>query len=204
MSKPEKILPLVALALITILNMLAAIVTLQMTKNFDNEDGGSLHFHQQTARGILELPIRPRPAAMKIEATEHYGLEADEDWVSLMPSRRGFGFVRLGERRLPLEPSIYHQLHCLSSLRQLVVHGVSNDTETYWHIQHCLNSLRQAILCNADTTLEPSFMYQLSDHTSKPASSGMGVIHTCKDWTQIRSFVEDNQALYSDIPLILS
>ncbi|KAJ7853712.1 hypothetical protein B0H14DRAFT_3136807 [Mycena olivaceomarginata] len=55
-----------------------------------------------------------RPAGLKVEATDHDGLEAEEEWSSLMPMGNGFGFVRLGSQGLPFEQSIYHQLHCLS------------------------------------------------------------------------------------------
>jgi hypothetical protein len=76
-------------------------------------------------------------------------------------------------------------------------------TETSGRIQHCLNYLRQAILCNSDTTLEPSFPYILPDNTSTSAASGIGVVHKCVDWTQVRSFVEANQIKYSGVPLVL-
>ncbi|KAJ7257037.1 hypothetical protein C8J57DRAFT_1721309 [Mycena rebaudengoi] len=191
------ILPIATLVLITLLHMFAASSSFRTMKRMS---GG----HEKDIPD--RLPLLPQPVALVVEATNRYGLEAEEEWSSLMPHGKGFGFVRLGAQGRPLEPAIYHQLHCLSSLRKSFAYGSRNMTSerAAWHIHHCLNYLRQAILCNADTTLEPSYMYVLKDNTTTPAASGLGVTHTCVDWTQIRVYVDENQDLYRNIPLKLS
>ncbi|KAJ7245286.1 hypothetical protein C8J57DRAFT_1082411, partial [Mycena rebaudengoi] len=146
------------------------------------------------------LPLILRPAALIVEATSYYDLQAEDEWASLMPTGHGFGFVRLGAKSRPYEPAIYHQLHCLSGLRRLFTYDSFNNPQDHAlrHVHHCLNYLRQSVLCNADTTLEPAYIYRLPDNTSTFAASGMGSIHTCVDWTQVRSFVEDNQNTWKD------
>ncbi|KAJ7037257.1 hypothetical protein C8F04DRAFT_421478 [Mycena alexandri] len=191
------IFPMAALGLVTALNVLAASTSLRMHLTLNRSSQGNT-----TPQDIMQLPIHVHPAALTVETTDHYGLDAEAEWSSLMPSGHGFGFVRFDPHSRPWEPSVYHQLHCLSTLRQFFVHGAANMSQ--WHMDHCLNHLRQAILCNADTTLEPSYIYRLSDNTSTSAASGIGVVHTCADWTQVRSFVEENQIQYTGVPLILS
>ncbi|KAJ7444434.1 hypothetical protein FB451DRAFT_1434282 [Mycena latifolia] len=185
------IFPIVALALITVLNILAASTSFRAL----------LSRNGQGADPFQRLVLRP--ATLTVEATEYYGLEAEDEWSSLMPMSHGFGFIRLGPQGLPFEPSVYHQLHCLNALRKVFTYGASNMSheQVSWHTHHCLNYLRQAILCNADTTLEPSYTYETADNVSTPAASGIGVAHTCVDWTQLRSLVEDNQAAYRGVPI---
>ncbi|KAJ7756043.1 hypothetical protein DFH07DRAFT_1027692, partial [Mycena maculata] len=190
------IVPIVALAFITGLNILAVGTSFRTHLN--------LHRHQENASSPARLPLLVRPAALIVEATERYGLEADAEWASLMPRNHGFGFVRLGPQGRPFEPSIYHQLHCLSELRRTFVYYSGNMTaRRLWHTEHCLNYLRQAILCNSDMTLEPSYTYIFEDNSTTSASSGMGVVHSCVDWTQVRNFVEENQIQYIGVPLKL-
>lgn len=69
------------------------------------------------------------------------------------------------------------------------------------HVKHCLNFILRAVLCNADTTLEPSFKYKRHDGRIVPAASGKNVVHRCRDWTMVRSFAENNYRTYKDIPV---
>jgi hypothetical protein len=48
------------------------------------------------------------------------------------------------------------------------------------HAHHCYNYIRQGLQCGLDITLEPSHD-QLS-----------GTMHVCRDWIQIREFMEQN------------
>ncbi|KAJ7048674.1 hypothetical protein C8F01DRAFT_1379621 [Mycena amicta] len=152
------------------------------------------------------VPTKLQSAALKVQATERYGLDAEGDWESLMPS--GHGFIRLGEGGQPFEPAIYHQLHCLSVLRRRFISsddGTTSQNKTAWHVHHCMNYLRQAILCNADTTLEPSYLFHLDGRNGTvPAASGMDVVHECQDWTQLRQFVEENQKRFRGVPFAVN
>ncbi|KAI0027647.1 hypothetical protein K488DRAFT_60786, partial [Vararia minispora EC-137] len=88
----------------------------------------------------------------------------------------------------------YHQLHCLdvfrisyaaAKARALVWPG--NGTDFDHHLEHCLVYMREMVLCSADSTLIPTM----------PGSNGelatsIGVTHRCRDWTQLRKWVEEN------------
>ena len=131
-----------------------------------------------------------------VEATPFYDIHNDDDWNTIFPNGYSTGFVRLGKGAKFYEPSIYHQMHCLNILRQSIVHhdwsNATNQERVLWHVHHCLNMIRQAILCNADSTLEPSFFYRLNKGKNESAASGLDVLHTCRDWTQIRAYAESN------------
>jgi len=64
--------------------------------------------------------------------------------------------------------------------------------QAFSHADHCFNYLRQAILCAADTTIEASQQTKRPDGKSDAGASGMGMTHTCKDWTQLREYLEEN------------
>lgn len=126
---------------------------------------------------------------------------ADEDWESLMPDGYHYGFIRLNSSSKPLEPSIYHQLHCLNTLRKIYMEpGWASDDQKSWNVRKCLNFIRQAILCNGDITLEPSFEYTLDDGRHVPGAHGMDVAHKCRDWTRVRTFTEDNHRTFESVP----
>ncbi|KAJ7605957.1 hypothetical protein DFH06DRAFT_1252137 [Mycena polygramma] len=192
-SPAEPILSLVALACITALNLYAA----------GSSSLAARELHKDKRNATHTIPRVLRPAALTVETTEHYGLEAEGDWSSLMPTGHGFGFVRLGSGAVPFELSVYHQLHCLSGLRRQFTYGSGkwSQERVEWHTHHCLNYLRQAVLCNADTTVEPAYTFHLTENVTTPAASGMGVVHTCVDWTQLRSYVEENLEQTRGIPL---
>ncbi|KAJ3980398.1 hypothetical protein F5890DRAFT_1468237 [Lentinula detonsa] len=145
-----------------------------------------------------ELPIRLRPAALKIVPTEHYHILNDTQWHTTFSPQPGytFGFVRLGTEVTPFEPAIFHQMHCLNVLRQSLVSDDWSDVSEHgprlWHVNHCLNMIRQAILCNSDTTLEPSYIYGTHKGRNQSAASGMDVWHICRDWNQVDEFVKEN------------
>lgn len=80
--------------------------------------------------------------------------------------------------------SMFHQIHCLSMIRHALINGADG------HSGHCLNFLRQAILCNSDTTLDPLLVKPDGTMTS---TNGVGVTHVCRDWSQIYSYVKENQ-----------
>ena len=86
-------------------------------------------------------------------------------------------------------------IHFASSLSvnrsALGVGFVLNGTHAAGHVEHCLNYLRQVILCHADTTVEPAHCME-SDVGVEPASNGIGVVHTCKDWKAVNNFVQAN------------
>jgi hypothetical protein len=86
--------------------------------------------------------------------------------------------------------------------------------QAFSHADHCFNYLRQTILCvplpleltcvfgdpfkltldrcAADTTIEASHFLLRPDGVNDTGASGIGMTHTCRDWTQLREFLQDN------------
>ena len=154
-----------------------------------------------------ELPL-PKPlqeVALSVEdPTLHYRINNTADWVSIFPKKHGF--VRLGPEGRYFAVSMYHQLHCLNGLRRTLLasapgrHQVMGekveDLHTMWlheHTEHCLNFIRQALLCKADTTLEAAEYVRNPHGQLDWGANGLGVVHRCHDWTQVRDAVERNE-----------
>lgn len=149
------------------------------------------------------LPIRIRPAALIIQDTERYPLNSSKDWETLTPMTGGGGFIRMpmGDgRHSYFAVSMYHQIHCLTAMRRYfddILSGKNITELNIVHSTHCLSYLGQNFLCAADTSLEPT-------HPERRSSSSKltyvaveeGVVHRCRDWTQVRSWVESNHALW--------
>lgn len=135
------------------------------------------------------------PVALTIENTPHYSLnssESDAEYKSIYPG--DLGFFRLGPERRFFGISMYHQLHCLDSLRSAIVYGPDwhghhdrqlNKRAQVPHVHHCLNYLRQTILCSADLTLEPEISPQ-------EVGEGLGMTHVCRDWSKVHNLAQKN------------
>jgi len=129
----------------------------------------------------------------------------NDDWSTIIPNH---GFVWLDSPseeadesgRAFYAVSMYHQLHCLNGFRRLTV-AAKNGTMTQHnvdHAVHCLSYLRQLLLCQADTALEPAHLENTVSGGKTQAVYGEGTTHQCRDWTQVRSFVENNYKLWKD------
>jgi len=127
----------------------------------------------------------------------------EDDWSSIIPNH---GFVLLDSPseeadetgRAFYAVSMYHQLHCLNGFRRLTV-AAKNGTMTQHnvdHAVHCLSYLRQLLLCHADTALEPARSATTVSGGTTQAVYGEGTTHQCRDWTQVRAFVEKNYQLW--------
>lgn len=153
-----------------------------------------------------QLDLGP-PVALTLEDSFHYGLEgpdADAEWESVYPGGSA-GFVRLGPNHRFFGLSVYHQMHCLDSLRFAIL-GREHPARRSWervnsgvrerevpHAQHCLNYLRQTILCAADLTLEPETF-----PGSQDVAEGLFATHVCRDWSKVHAFVEQNFEEYEE------
>lgn len=54
--------------------------------------------------------------------------------------------------------AVFHQLHCLSQARSIIMHLFQNPDytlreSTYHHTMHCVDIVRQALMCASDSTL---------------------------------------------------
>ncbi|GBE89270.1 hypothetical protein BKA93DRAFT_829975 [Sparassis latifolia] len=159
------------------------------------------YLHSQSSLGqtrVAEFSIPIRYAALSTVKSPRLGLYAsDAEWRSLLPSGEGFLYLPSdGEHYLV---SHYHQLHCLRSLRMYFLKH-DNLSEADWgHVDHCLIYLHQMLLCNVDLTLEPANHKQLTpDGRLTNAVTGIDVTHRCKDWAQVRGFMESNYEQWGD------
>lgn len=146
----------------------------------------------------VQLPGMFQPAAMQFrDWDEAYPLTDDHKWASIVPPKRGF--VRLGQSGTPFSIALYHQLHCVNGIRFAYVaarDGLFKRPEdrkaAFDHVNHCFDVLRQSILCKADTTKIPV------------NSQNQTITRSCRDWTQVRDFVDENHEFWRGIPFSLT
>ncbi|KAJ4489043.1 hypothetical protein C8R41DRAFT_835583 [Lentinula lateritia] len=144
----------------------------------------------------VQVPGSYSPATLTVQNDDNtYPLTDDKKWASIVPPKHGF--VRLGSMGTPFAIAMYHQLHCVNGIRfayvaardELFKH-VKYREDAFQHVNHCFDIIRQSLLCKADTTLIP--LGPDKQHTRR-----------CRDWTQVRAFVDDNHRFWADIPLQL-
>ncbi|KAI0362155.1 hypothetical protein OH77DRAFT_1432824 [Trametes cingulata] len=146
---------------------------------------------QRTLGNLTEVPIVLGPAALTTLKSHRLGLYANGS--SLMPP--GYGFIYDPIRQEHLFVAHYHQLHCLHALRTLFLKRDNLTEGQRGHVDHCFMYLHQALLCNVDTTLEPATHKQkTADGKVVNAVTGFDVTHRCKDWGQLRTYMEENYA----------
>jgi hypothetical protein len=92
--------------------------------------------------------------------------------------------------------SVFHQLHCVASLRDTIQSLRSGTRSKYGehdHSGHCLDYLRQALMCAVDTTIEWPGSEEEEKLTIGPTNSN-GVEHQCRDWDAVYRFAVDHRA----------
>ncbi|KAI1825013.1 hypothetical protein F4861DRAFT_219365 [Xylaria intraflava] len=91
--------------------------------------------------------------------------------------------------------SMFHQLHCLSSLRhaiQMAREGVDPglDWQDNDHWPHCLDYLRKTLLCWADDLVERPFVFE--NGTVSSFIDGAQDVRQCGDNRRLIQFMRDN------------
>ena len=132
---------------------------------------------------------------MVFNDTDHYQLNASDQWRSLIP--QGHGWVHLGPTKRPFAVSMYHQFHCLISIRAIIFNAKEKPDSVAAaaassHTNHCFSYIRQLLMCGADATLEPTVIVDLPNGKQGAAASGNDVVHQCSDWVQVRDYVEQD------------
>ncbi|KAF2237618.1 hypothetical protein EV356DRAFT_574025 [Viridothelium virens] len=114
-------------------------------------------------------------------------------WDSLIPN--GLGYVRNPDLTSQLSViSVFHQLHCLYTLRrayfdkssdgQLKNFDFGHDRDK--HTGHCFEYLRQSLICSADSSLEPA--------GNAEGFLGWGFQRQCRDYEQLKAWAEEARA----------
>ncbi|CAK5266175.1 unnamed protein product [Mycena citricolor] len=150
---------------------------------------------------LNELPLLVRPAALQFSLiADKYRIADDAAWASLIPSD---GRIRSPSAAAPDQKyftvGLYSDLHCLNLLRTAyLAHKDKHESGMRFPVDalapQCVSQLRQALTCAADLTLDPTTSICEPDGTCDPAAAGHLVVHKCRDWAQVREFVEMNQA----------
>ncbi|KIX93905.1 uncharacterized protein Z520_10242 [Fonsecaea multimorphosa CBS 102226] len=86
--------------------------------------------------------------------------------------------------------SMFHQLHCLMSIKHSLLQPRSSNASLEAHIVHCVDYLRQSVMCCGDTTLERGHE---AGGIFKPPVDGWGNTHMCRDWDALFSFAMAHQ-----------
>ncbi|CAK5277075.1 unnamed protein product [Mycena citricolor] len=147
-----------------------------------------------------------RVAALQFSLiADKYRIADDAAWASLIPSD---GRIRSPSARAAPDQKyftigLYSDLHCLNLLRSAYL-AHKDKHESGMRVPEdalapqCVSQLRQALTCAADLTLDPTTSICEPDGTCDPAAAGHLVVHKCRDWVQVREFVEMNQARTED------
>ncbi|KAJ7487018.1 hypothetical protein FB451DRAFT_775893 [Mycena latifolia] len=142
-----------------------------------------------------ELPLTVDNAVLEFVFGQHYNIENDTDWATLTPPH--YGRVKLGEQEFDV--GMYSDMECLDTIRAAYVAMRGGAQLRSEAAEMCLGQIRQAILCTADPTLERTTI-MCKDGVCPldgAVATGNHVDHKCRDWTQVRAFVEDNQAAWA-------
>ncbi|KAJ7107555.1 hypothetical protein C8R44DRAFT_804772 [Mycena epipterygia] len=149
-------------------------------------------------RGVADdIPIyerRPSPAV-------------DEAWSALysvaqtkisrsealkMPNRTWPLLAEKGSYVFALD--MFHQLHCLDTLRKQLSPGHNYTHVSGSHIRHCIGAIRQALMCSADIS---TIVWQWSDKL-QIAEQRDDVVHVCRDFNRIREWASERTFVDED------
>lgn len=141
-------------------------------------------------------PSNESDAAWRALSTANDGFIAIEETVAREHGLRPGLKNQRGDGTQDYDLSMFHQLHCLDTIR----HGyyaasgnksdhsiLHNHKHLNRHIGHCFDYLRQGIQCAGDLALEWA-------SPSGGAVVGWGVSHQCVNYEQVLQWVEKNSA----------
>ncbi|KAL8989127.1 MAG: hypothetical protein Q9177_001925 [Variospora cf. flavescens] len=142
---------------------------------------------------------------------ENLSFSGNQDWErALLTPKGGFLWTQYNvTAERPYGISMFHGLHCLKMLREVIqeshpattktgVEGgqeqVKKHTKSLNHIGHCIGYIAQHLMCAADGTIEPSkITYDDSGHAIQFQVDGEGFQHQCKDASRLRRIVEQSE-----------
>ncbi|KAF7295718.1 hypothetical protein MIND_01112300 [Mycena indigotica] len=139
---------------------------------------------------VAEIPFPFRTVVKTFSQPDSdYPLTNDDIWAAIVSPKRGF--IRLGSAGDPVATALNHQLHCVNGIR--FAYRATRDglfrtdkqrADAFAHANHCFDLLRQSILCRADTSLV----------------NGGETTRVCRDWDQIREFVDESHKFWEGVP----
>jgi hypothetical protein len=107
------------------------------------------------------------------------------------------GSWELGEKNYLAYVDVFHQIHCLDTLRKAAHYdyyhrgtfGVEGPTNGYWaHVQHCTYMLLQTLQCHADVDVFTYTWVEGQDHPYPDFSAN----HQCRDFDAVWEWTHAN------------
>ncbi|KAJ7242467.1 hypothetical protein C8J57DRAFT_1142485 [Mycena rebaudengoi] len=145
-----------------------------------------------------ELPVAVEHAVLQFKAADgHYDLFDDLNWAALVHAHQGR--VRLGSPQQEFEVGLFSDLACLDTARRALTKMRDGSREASAAAERCFGQLRQVIECMADIALEPAEIGCDEVGACGPGASGDKVDHRCRNWVQVRKFVDENQAAWGTV-----
>lgn len=161
----------------------------------------------------LDIPITFQPNDYFANTSDP---DIDSSWAQLLP--QGRGFIRVDANGKPVhyyysdEPedlsstrviSVFHQLHCLNTLRKAVNAATTNPDAFYYitpqlssHWATCFDYLRQVLMCNSDITQESLKKSKDgdADGTVLTTVDGWGTTRQCRNFGDVHKWTEMHRA----------
>ncbi|KAJ7227603.1 hypothetical protein B0H12DRAFT_1030340 [Mycena haematopus] len=138
------------------------------------------------------MPLAVEHAVLDFNFGKHYNITDDAEWATLLPPHNGR--IKLGTPPEEFDVGLFSDLACLETIRRAFLQLRAGARKPFAEAEVCLGQTRQAIMCNSDLTLEPAYLVCESREKCAPAATGDQVAHQCRNWAQVRKYVEDNQA----------
>ncbi|KAJ6483143.1 hypothetical protein C8R45DRAFT_830520 [Mycena sanguinolenta] len=139
------------------------------------------------------MPLQVEHAVLDFIFEKHYNITDNAEWATLLPPHNGR--VRVGILEQEFNVGMFSDLGCLENIRRafLLLREGTRDPLLEVGAEACLGQMRQAIMCNSDLTLEPAYLVCNAEDKCAPAATGDHVAHRCRNWVQVRQFVQNNQ-----------
>ncbi|QKX63207.1 uncharacterized protein TRUGW13939_10376 [Talaromyces rugulosus] len=180
-------------------------------------DGSFSHIQRQICSKVSSCETQQtqrtfRPIKL-LEKVDEEGTKTTNTFrSSLLPQNGGLLRVRMSddtEKVGDYGVSMFHQLHCLVVLREIIfpggspVHTEHNSSMARVQWAHCFDYLAQAILCAADDTLEPPKTAVNEQGQNIKIIDGVGhIVHQCRDPASLWRVVEEGNARPYDQAII--
>jgi hypothetical protein len=140
----------------------------------------------------------------KSKELEDLSTTGDAAWQQLTTTTDGgFLWVRHNDTyRTGWGVSMFHSLHCLGLLREIVKtksnhnnsHSEHSSHADAAHAGHCLSYIAQSLLCSADGTLErPKSILDKNGDILRDDINGEGVEHRCRDQSLLWELVRQTE-----------
>ncbi|KAJ6473932.1 hypothetical protein DFH09DRAFT_953435, partial [Mycena vulgaris] len=145
-------------------------------------------------RGLADdVPVYERPPSAAVDEAwrELYSVAATKMSRSEAMQMPNKTWPLLGEEGSYIFAlDVFHQLHCLDTLRQQASISTGSDYPRVpsSHLRHCVGALRQALMCAADIT---PVVWQWST-AHQIAEQRDDVVHVCRNYEGIRQWASEH------------